>query len=246
MIFYSLRLLLQSAFHFESCFYLLWFYLCLRSSHKPVFVRMTPLQSDWSLMGLKGIIPSLLHHTLLGYNFLIPDAVGNTTAYGSFFSPLLRTYCSCDWWAQKHEKSSCTFTVCSLKNYGVGTILRDLLSTFIVCSYVGTKKEDNSWLWNSFKLKKTFYLVVKEEKHPNVLCIPAIFHIPVIADHSQSDSWCLWYSSLLWCRENRKLSALQTEFVVSCNLSPRVYRPPQIKKELACGVFSIQSKHKEN
>lgn len=50
---------------------------CLRSSHKPLFVRMTPLQSDWSPMGLKGIIPSLLHHTLLGYNFLIPDAVGN-------------------------------------------------------------------------------------------------------------------------------------------------------------------------
>lgn len=49
----------------------------LRSSHKPLFVRMTPLQSDWSPMGLKGIIPSLLHHTLLGYNFLIPDAVGN-------------------------------------------------------------------------------------------------------------------------------------------------------------------------
>lgn len=40
-------------------------------------------------MGLKGIIPSLLHHTLLGYNFLIPDAVGNTTAYGSLFSPLI-------------------------------------------------------------------------------------------------------------------------------------------------------------
>lgn len=50
-----------------------------RSSHKPLFVRMTPLQSDWSPMGLKGIIPSLLHHTLLGYNFLIPDAVGNAT-----------------------------------------------------------------------------------------------------------------------------------------------------------------------
>ncbi|XP_035520343.1 SITS-binding protein isoform X2 [Morone saxatilis] len=46
-----------------------------RSSHKPLFVRMTPLQSNWSPMGLKGIIPSLLHHTLLGYNFLIPDAV---------------------------------------------------------------------------------------------------------------------------------------------------------------------------
>ncbi|XP_044050188.1 SITS-binding protein isoform X1 [Siniperca chuatsi] len=49
-----------------------------RSSDKPLFVRMTPLQSDWSPMGLKGIIPSLLHHTLLGYNFLIPDAVGGS------------------------------------------------------------------------------------------------------------------------------------------------------------------------
>ncbi|XP_026168069.1 SITS-binding protein isoform X2 [Mastacembelus armatus] len=49
-----------------------------RSSHKPLFVRMTRLQSDWSPMGLKGIIPSLLHHTLLGYNFLIPDAVGGS------------------------------------------------------------------------------------------------------------------------------------------------------------------------
>ncbi|AWP08726.1 putative SITS-binding protein-like [Scophthalmus maximus] len=48
------------------------------SSHKPLFVRMTSLRSDWSLMGLKGIIPSLLHHTLLGYNFLIPDAVGGS------------------------------------------------------------------------------------------------------------------------------------------------------------------------
>ncbi|XP_063336070.1 SITS-binding protein [Pelmatolapia mariae] len=49
-----------------------------RSSYKPLFVRMTPLQSDWSAMGLKAIIPNLLHHTLLGYNFLIPDAVGGS------------------------------------------------------------------------------------------------------------------------------------------------------------------------
>ncbi|XP_068170163.1 SITS-binding protein [Antennarius striatus] len=49
-----------------------------RSSHKPLFVKMTLLQSDWSSMGLKGVIPSLLHHTLLGYNFLIPDAVGGS------------------------------------------------------------------------------------------------------------------------------------------------------------------------
>uniref|UniRef100_A0A672G825 Si:ch211-236l14.4 n=1 Tax=Salarias fasciatus TaxID=181472 RepID=A0A672G825_SALFA len=51
-----------------------------RSSHQPLFVRMTPLESDWSPMGLRAVIPSLLHHSLLGYNFLIPDAVGNTTA----------------------------------------------------------------------------------------------------------------------------------------------------------------------
>ncbi|XP_034032774.1 SITS-binding protein [Thalassophryne amazonica] len=49
-----------------------------RSSHKPLFVTMTPLQSDWSSLGLKGIITSLLHHALLGYNFLIPDAVGGS------------------------------------------------------------------------------------------------------------------------------------------------------------------------
>lgn len=51
--------------------------MLLRSNHKPLFVKMTPLQSDWGPMGLRAIIPSLLHHTLLGYNFLIPDAVGN-------------------------------------------------------------------------------------------------------------------------------------------------------------------------
>uniref|UniRef100_A0A3P9LZ81 Si:ch211-236l14.4 n=1 Tax=Oryzias latipes TaxID=8090 RepID=A0A3P9LZ81_ORYLA len=49
-----------------------------RSSHKPLFVRMPPLQSDWSSLGLRALIPSLLHHTLLGYNFLIPDAVGGS------------------------------------------------------------------------------------------------------------------------------------------------------------------------
>ncbi|KAI4894592.1 hypothetical protein NFI96_018816 [Prochilodus magdalenae] len=49
-----------------------------RSSHKPLFIRMSALQSDWSYAGLKGIIPSLLHYSLLGYNFFIPDAVGGT------------------------------------------------------------------------------------------------------------------------------------------------------------------------
>ncbi|XP_076861797.1 SITS-binding protein [Brachyhypopomus gauderio] len=49
-----------------------------RSSHKPLFVRMSALQPDWSHAGLKGIIPSLLHHSLLGYNFFIPDAVGGS------------------------------------------------------------------------------------------------------------------------------------------------------------------------
>ncbi|XP_026058853.1 SITS-binding protein isoform X2 [Carassius auratus] len=45
-----------------------------RSRHKALFIRMSALQSDWSYSGLKGIIPSLLHHSLLGYNFFIPDA----------------------------------------------------------------------------------------------------------------------------------------------------------------------------
>ncbi|RXN02880.1 SITS-binding -like protein [Labeo rohita] len=49
-----------------------------RSSHKALFIRMSALQSDWSYSGLKGIIPSLLHHSLLGYNFFIPDAVGGS------------------------------------------------------------------------------------------------------------------------------------------------------------------------
>ncbi|XP_054828711.1 SITS-binding protein-like [Eublepharis macularius] len=49
-----------------------------RSSHLPLFVQMNPLQSDWSYAGLKGIIPSVLHYSLLGYNFLIPDAIGGT------------------------------------------------------------------------------------------------------------------------------------------------------------------------
>lgn len=42
---------------------------------------MSPLRSDWSHAGLKGVIPSVLHYSLLGYNFFIPDAVGN-----NFFS----------------------------------------------------------------------------------------------------------------------------------------------------------------
>lgn len=52
-----------------------------RSNHKPLFIRMSALQSDWSYAGLKGIIPSLLHYSLLGYNFFIPDAVGNRHLY---------------------------------------------------------------------------------------------------------------------------------------------------------------------
>ncbi|NWH60790.1 SP15 protein, partial [Geococcyx californianus] len=47
-----------------------------RSSHLPLFIQMSPLRSDWSHAGLKGLIPSVLHYSLLGYNFFIPDAVG--------------------------------------------------------------------------------------------------------------------------------------------------------------------------
>ncbi|KAF4797562.1 SITS-binding protein-like protein [Turdus rufiventris] len=51
-----------------------------RSSHLPLFVQMSPLRSDWSHAGLKGLIPSVLHYSLLGYNFLVPDAVGGSMA----------------------------------------------------------------------------------------------------------------------------------------------------------------------
>ncbi|XP_057286540.1 SITS-binding protein-like isoform X1 [Pezoporus wallicus] len=51
-----------------------------RSSHLPLFIQMSPLRSDWSHAGLKGIIPSVLHYSLLGYNFFIPDAVGGSLA----------------------------------------------------------------------------------------------------------------------------------------------------------------------
>ncbi|NXA28819.1 SP15 protein, partial [Ibidorhyncha struthersii] len=51
-----------------------------RSSHLPLFVQMSPLRSDWSHAGLKGLIPSVLHYSLLGYNFFIPDAVGGSLA----------------------------------------------------------------------------------------------------------------------------------------------------------------------
>nr|XP_009940498.1 PREDICTED: LOW QUALITY PROTEIN: SITS-binding protein-like [Opisthocomus hoazin] len=51
-----------------------------RSSHLPLFVQMSPQRSDWSHAGLKGVIPSVLHYSLLGYNFFIPDVVGGSLA----------------------------------------------------------------------------------------------------------------------------------------------------------------------
>uniref|UniRef100_A0A8C9W6M1 Si:ch211-236l14.4 n=1 Tax=Scleropages formosus TaxID=113540 RepID=A0A8C9W6M1_SCLFO len=60
-----------------------------RSSHVPLFIRMNPLQDDWSYSGLKGIIPSVLHHSLLGYNFFIPDAVGGSLSGESVADPEL-------------------------------------------------------------------------------------------------------------------------------------------------------------
>ncbi|XP_008504287.2 LOW QUALITY PROTEIN: SITS-binding protein [Calypte anna] len=50
------------------------------SSHLPFFIQMSPLHSDWSHAGLKGLIPSVLHYSLLGYNFFIPDVVGGSLA----------------------------------------------------------------------------------------------------------------------------------------------------------------------
>ncbi|XP_025937866.1 SITS-binding protein-like [Apteryx rowi] len=51
-----------------------------RSSHLPLFVRMSPLRADWSHGGLKGLVPAALHYSLLGYSFFVPDAVGGTLA----------------------------------------------------------------------------------------------------------------------------------------------------------------------
>ncbi|NXG50373.1 SP15 protein, partial [Psilopogon haemacephalus] len=60
-----------------------------RSSHLPLFVQMSPLHSDWSHSGLKGVIPSVLHYSLLGYNFFIPEAVGGSLASDSRVDPEL-------------------------------------------------------------------------------------------------------------------------------------------------------------
>ncbi|NXX97797.1 SP15 protein, partial [Centropus bengalensis] len=60
-----------------------------RSSHLPLFVQMSPLRSDWSHAGLKGLIPSVLHYSLLGYNFFIPDAVGGSLPSASAVDPEL-------------------------------------------------------------------------------------------------------------------------------------------------------------
>nr|P19965.2 RecName: Full=SITS-binding protein; AltName: Full=SP105 [Tetronarce californica]CAA34209.1 4-acetamido-4'-isothiocyanostilbene-2, 2'-disulphonic acid-binding protein [Tetronarce californica] len=53
-----------------------------RTAHLPVFVRMVPRQSDWSHAGLKGLIPSILHYSLLGYSFFIPDVIGGSLTDG--------------------------------------------------------------------------------------------------------------------------------------------------------------------
>ncbi|XP_048463187.1 SITS-binding protein [Rhincodon typus] len=53
-----------------------------QTAHIPVFVRMAPRQSDWSYAGLKGLIPTVLHYSLLGYSFFIPDAVGGSLTKG--------------------------------------------------------------------------------------------------------------------------------------------------------------------
>ncbi|NXC27438.1 SP15 protein, partial [Campylorhamphus procurvoides] len=59
------------------------------SSHLPLFIQMSPLRSDWSHAGLKGLIPSVLHYSLLGYNFFIPDSVGGSVAGDSTGDPEL-------------------------------------------------------------------------------------------------------------------------------------------------------------
>ncbi|KAI4878104.1 hypothetical protein NFI96_027896 [Prochilodus magdalenae] len=47
-----------------------------RTSDVPLFIMMSPLQDSWSYTGIKGIIPSILHYSILGYNFFISDSIG--------------------------------------------------------------------------------------------------------------------------------------------------------------------------
>ncbi|XP_072527478.1 SITS-binding protein-like [Salminus brasiliensis] len=56
-----------------------------RTSDVPLFLMMSPLQGSWSYLGIKGIIPSILHYSVLGYNFFISDAIG-----GSLTDDLIR------------------------------------------------------------------------------------------------------------------------------------------------------------
>ncbi|KAG5270167.1 hypothetical protein AALO_G00189510 [Alosa alosa] len=46
-----------------------------------LLVRMPALPADWRYSGLKGIIPAMLLHSLMGYPFFIPDAVGGSLAH---------------------------------------------------------------------------------------------------------------------------------------------------------------------
>ena len=54
-----------------------------RSSELGLFVQMPALQAVWSYSGLKGIIPAVLLHSLMGYPFFIPDAVGTDFSHSS-------------------------------------------------------------------------------------------------------------------------------------------------------------------
>ncbi|KAL7833547.1 hypothetical protein AOLI_G00285070 [Acnodon oligacanthus] len=49
-----------------------------RTSDVPLFIMMSPLQGSWGYTGIKGIIPSILHYSILGYNFFISDAIGGS------------------------------------------------------------------------------------------------------------------------------------------------------------------------
>lgn len=43
-----------------------------------LFVKMPALVADWGYSGLKGIIPVVIHYSLLGYTFLVPDSIGGS------------------------------------------------------------------------------------------------------------------------------------------------------------------------
>jgi len=53
-----------------------------RNQDQPIFIRMFDKDSAWgNNNGLKTMIPSVLHLSILGYHFILPDMIGELLVY---------------------------------------------------------------------------------------------------------------------------------------------------------------------